>query len=55
REGYYKGNNDDNTAEVIVAKNRNGENGNFQLMFDRKIQKFTDLEIKENSISRIRL
>jgi replicative DNA helicase len=55
REGYYKGNNDDNMAEVIVAKNRNGENGNFQLMFDRKIQKFTDLEIKENLISRIRL
>jgi hypothetical protein len=24
-------------------------------MFDRKIQKFTDLEIKENSISSIRL
>jgi replicative DNA helicase len=55
REGYYKENNDDNTAEVIVAKNRNGENGKFQLMFDRKIQKFTDLEIKENSISSIRL
>jgi replicative DNA helicase len=55
REGYYKGNNDDNTAEVIVAKNRNGESGKIQLMFDRKIQKFTDLEIKENSISSIRL
>jgi replicative DNA helicase len=55
REGYYKGNNDDNTAEVIVAKNRNGENGNFQLMFDRKIQKFTNLEAKESSINRIKL
>jgi replicative DNA helicase len=55
REGYYKGNNDDNTAEVIVAKNRNGENGNFQLMFDRKIQKFTNLEAKESSISKIKL
>jgi replicative DNA helicase len=55
REGYYKGNNDDNTAEVIVAKNRNGESGVVRLMFDRKIQKFANLETKESSISGIRL
>jgi replicative DNA helicase len=46
REGYYKGNNDDNTAEVIVAKNRNGESGIVRLSFDRRIQKFNCLYLK---------
>jgi replicative DNA helicase len=46
REGYYKGN-DDNTAEIIVAKNRNGESGKIQLMFDRRIQKFSEFRSNE--------
>jgi replicative DNA helicase len=55
REGYYKENGNDNTTEIIVAKNRNGETGKILIMFDRKIQKFANLETKESSISGIRL
>jgi replicative DNA helicase len=57
REDYYKKENniDDSVAEIIVAKNRNGESGIVRLMFDRKIQKFANLETKESSISGIRL
>jgi replicative DNA helicase len=54
REGYYKGNNDDNTAEIIVAKNRNGETGRFLLTFDRKIQKFENLQVFDSPISKIK-
>jgi replicative DNA helicase len=44
REGYYKKdkNVDDDVVEVVVAKNRNGENGIVRLSFDRKIQKFSE-------------
>jgi replicative DNA helicase len=44
REGYYKKdkNVDDNAVEVIVAKNRNGENGIAKLTFDRRTQKFSE-------------
>jgi replicative DNA helicase len=42
REDYYKKDRgaDDNTADIIIAKNRNGENGIVRLGFDKKIQKF---------------
>jgi replicative DNA helicase len=44
REGYYKkdGDIDDNIAEVIIAKNRNGESGVVKLAFDRRIQRFSE-------------
>jgi replicative DNA helicase len=44
REGYYKkdGDVDDNVAEVIIAKNRNGESGVVKLRFDRRIQRFSE-------------
>ncbi|MBX0311498.1 MAG: replicative DNA helicase [Sulfurihydrogenibium sp.] len=49
REGYYKKdkNVDDSETEVIVAKNRNGENGVVKLSFDKKIQKFSEFNSNE--------
>jgi replicative DNA helicase len=49
REGYYKKdkNVDDSETEVIVAKNRNGENGVVKLSFDKKIQKFSEFSSNE--------
>jgi replicative DNA helicase len=48
REDYYKKENniDDSVAEIIVAKNRNGESGIVRLSFDRRIQKFDCLYLK---------
>jgi replicative DNA helicase len=48
REDYYKkeNNTNDSITEIIVAKNRNGENGIVRLSFDRKIQKFNCLYLK---------
>jgi replicative DNA helicase len=49
REDYYKKENniDDNVAEIIVAKNRNGESGKLRLSFDRRIQKFSEFSFNE--------
>jgi replicative DNA helicase len=62
REGYYKRdeNVDDSEVEIIVAKNRNGENGIVRLSFDKRIQKFSSLlnlsETEEtNKIKKIKL
>lgn len=62
REDYYKKENniDDSIAEIIVAKNRNGESGMVRLSFDRRIQKFSSLlnlsETEEtNKIKKIKL
>ncbi|MBX0312349.1 MAG: replicative DNA helicase [Sulfurihydrogenibium sp.] len=43
REGYYKKdkNADDNIAEIIIAKNRNGESGIVKLYFNKSTQKFS--------------
>ena len=48
REDYYKKENNinDSVAEIIVAKNRNGESGIVRLSFDRRIQKFDCLYLK---------
>jgi len=48
REDYYKkeNNTNDSIAEIIVAKNRNGESGIVRLSFDRRIQKFDCLYLK---------
>jgi replicative DNA helicase len=45
REDYYKKENniDDSVAEIIVAKNRNGESGVIKLNFNKRIQKFSSL------------
>ena len=45
REDYYKKENniDDSVAEIIMAKNRNGESGVIKLNFNKRIQKFSSL------------
>jgi replicative DNA helicase len=47
-EGYYKRDKDvdDSEAEIVIAKNRNGENGVIKLSFDRRIQRFNCLYLK---------
>jgi replicative DNA helicase len=62
REDYYKKENniDDSVAEIIVAKNRNGESGVIKLNFNKRIQKFSSflnlLETEEtNKIKKITL
>jgi replicative DNA helicase len=52
REGYYKRdkNVDDSEVEVVVAKNRNGENGIAKLTFDRRTQKFSEEVSNLNNI-----
>jgi replicative DNA helicase len=62
REDYYKkeNNTNDSISEIIVAKNRNGENGIVGLSFDKRIQKFSSLlnlsETEEtNKIKKIKL
>jgi replicative DNA helicase len=51
REDYYKKDRsaDDNMADIIIAKNRNGESGIVKLGFNKKIQKF-DCSLTESKI-----
>jgi replicative DNA helicase len=46
REGYYKKDRsaDDNIAEIIIAKNRNGESGIVKLYFNKSVQKFSPID-----------
>lgn len=43
RAGYYDSANDDGTAEVIIAKNRNGPTGTARLHFEGRFTKFSNL------------
>ncbi len=45
RPEYYDENDQPGTAELIVAKNRNGQAGKFQLRFDGSQTRFSDYEI----------
>jgi replicative DNA helicase len=44
REGYYKKDEDDSKTEVIVSKNRSGEVGKVLLTFDKKVQRFYEIQ-----------
>jgi len=42
RDGYYKGNPADTSAELIIGKNRNGSVGTAHLTFDARHTRFAD-------------
>jgi replicative DNA helicase len=44
REGYYKKDEDDSKTEVIVSKNRSGEIGKVLLTFDKRVQRFYEMQ-----------
>ena len=45
REGYYSRDENDNSAELIIAKHRNGAIGNIVMRFDGAHQKFSESDI----------
>lgn len=48
RDGYYKPSKDDGSAEVIIAKNRNGPTGIIHCYFNKDLARFEDYKMKEN-------